>query len=83
MELPVPIPKWVQVLLRGIALLPRGFAFLSIAMLSAGAVSGWQAITLLLGSLLLVAPDGFEIISLSASVLLAIALMSLGLQILI
>jgi hypothetical protein len=71
------------VLLRGIALLPLGFAFLSIAMLSAGAVSGWQAITLLLGSLLLVAPDGFEIISLFASVLLAIALMSLGLQILI
>jgi hypothetical protein len=69
--------------LRGLVLLPLGFAFMSIAMLSAGAVPGWQAITLLFGTLLLVVPDGFEIISLSASVLLAIALMPLGLQILI
>jgi len=70
-------------LLRMLVLLPLGFALLFIAMLSAGAVSDWQAITLLLGTLLLVAPDGFEIISLFASVLLAIALMPLGLQIII
>jgi hypothetical protein len=67
-------------LLRGLVLLPLGFALLSIAMLSAGALPAWQAITLLVGTVLLVAPDGFEVISLFASVLLAIALVPLGLQ---
>jgi hypothetical protein len=70
-------------LLRGLALLPIGFALLSIAMLSAGALPVWQAITLLSGTLLLAAPDGFEIISLLASVLLAVALIPLGLQFLL
>jgi hypothetical protein len=67
-------------LLRGLVLLPLGFALLSIAMLSAGALPAWQAITLLVGTVLLVAPDGFEVISLFASFLLAIALVPLGLQ---
>jgi len=71
------------VLLRGLLLLPLGFAFLSIAMFSAGVIPGWQAITMLIGALLLFAPDGFEIISLSASVLVLIALVPLGLQILL
>jgi hypothetical protein len=52
-------------------------------MLSAGALPVWQAITLLSGTLLLAAPDGFEIISLLASVLLAVALIPLGLQFLL
>jgi hypothetical protein len=69
--------------LRALALLPIGFALLSIAMLSAGAIPPWQAITMLIGTLLLAAPDGFEIISLLASVLLAVALIPLGLQFLL
>jgi hypothetical protein len=71
------------VLLRGLALLPIGFALLSISLLSAGAISVWQAITLLFGTLLLTAPDGFEIINLLASVLIAVALIPLGLQFLL
>jgi hypothetical protein len=67
-------------LLRALVLLPLGFALLSIAMLSAGALPAWQAIALLIGTVLLVAPDGFEVISLFASVLLAIGLVPLGLQ---
>jgi hypothetical protein len=67
-------------LLRALVLLPLGFALLSIAMLSAGALPAWQAIALLVGTVLLVAPDGFEVISLFASVLLAISLVPLGLQ---
>jgi hypothetical protein len=73
---------WLGVL-RALALLPIGFALLSIAMLSAGAIPPWQAVTMLLGTLLLAAPDGFEIISLLASVLLAVALIPLGLQFLL
>ena len=69
-------------MLRGIALLPLGFVVLFIAMLSAGALSVWQAITLLIGTILLIAPDGFEIVSLLGSVLLAIGLMPFVLQLL-
>jgi hypothetical protein len=69
-------------LLRGLLLLPLGFAVLFIAMLSAGVLPVWQAVTLLIGTILLVAPDGFEIVSLLGSVLLAIGLMPFGLQLL-
>jgi hypothetical protein len=71
------------VLLRLLVLLPLGFALLSIAMFSAGVLSVWQAITLIVGTMLLLAPDGFEIVSLFASVLIAIVLMPLGLQLLL
>jgi hypothetical protein len=67
-------------LLQGLGLLPLGFAILFIAMLGAGALPVWQATTLLIGTILLVAPDGFEIISLLGSVLLAIGLMPFALQ---
>ena len=69
-------------LLRGLALLPLGFVFLFIAMFSAGTLPVWQAITLLIGTILLIAPDGFEIISLFGSVLLAIGLMPFAFQLL-
>lgn len=67
-------------LLRALALLPLGFAILFIALLSAGALPVWQAITLLIGTILLVAPDGYEVISLLGSVLLFIGLMPFALQ---
>lgn len=70
-------------LLQGIALLPIGFALLAISLLSTNAIPSWQAIILLAGTLLLAAPDGFEIISLLASVLLAVALIPYGLQFLL
>jgi hypothetical protein len=73
---------WLR-LLQALALLPIGFALLAISLLSTGAFPIWQAIILLCGTLLLAAPDGFEIISLLASVLLAVALIPYGLQFLL
>jgi hypothetical protein len=70
-------------MLRALALLPIGFALLAIAMLSAGSIPLWQAFAMLAGTLLLAAPDGYEIISLIASILLATALIPLGLQFLL
>ena len=71
------------VLLRGLALLPLGFALLAIALFSAGALPAWQAGAMLVGTLMLAAPDGFEIVSLIGAVFLAIAFVPLGLHFLV
>jgi hypothetical protein len=48
---------WMR-LLWAVLLLPLGFAILAIALLASGALPAWQGIALLVGSLLLMVPDG-------------------------
>lgn len=69
------------VLLWGIVFLPIGFAIQAIALLKTNTVPRWQSILFLIGVLLVATPDGLEIINLSASFLMAIALVPYGIQI--
>jgi hypothetical protein len=71
------------VLLWGIVFLPIGFAIQAIALLKTNAFPRWQNILFLLGVLLIATPDGLEIINLSASILMAIACVPYGIQIII
>lgn len=68
-------------LLWGILFLPIGFAILAIALLTTNTLPLWQGILFLIGVLLVAVPDGLEIINLSASILMAIALVPYGIQI--
>jgi hypothetical protein len=69
------------VLLWGIVCLPIGFAIQAMALLKTNAFPRWQSILFLIGVLLVATPDGLEIINLSASILMAIALIPYGIQI--
>ena len=69
------------VLLWGIVFLPIGFAIQAIALLKTNTIPRWQSILFLIGVLLVATPDGLEIINLSASILMAIALVPYGIQI--
>jgi len=69
------------VLLWGLLLLPIGFAIQAIALLKTKALPRWQSILFLIGVLLIGTPDGVEIINLTASILLAIAFIPYGIQI--
>jgi len=68
-------------LLWGIVLLPLGFSIQAIALLKTHTLSPWQSVLFLIGVLLVGVPDGVEIINLSASILMAIALIPYGIQI--
>ena len=68
-------------LLWGIILLPIGFAIQAIGLLAAQAIPLWQSLLFLIGVLLVSIPDGLEIINLSASIMMAIAFVPYGIQI--
>ena len=68
------------VLLWGIVFLPIGFAIQTIALLKTNAFPRWQSTSFLMGVLLVGTPDGLEIINLSASIMMAIALFPYGIQ---
>jgi hypothetical protein len=70
-------------LLWGILLLPLGFAIQAIALLKTNSFPRWQSILFLIGVLLVGTPDGLEIINLSASILMAIALVPYGIRIIV
>ena len=72
---------WMK-LLWAVLLLPLGFAILAIALLAAGVLPAWQGIALLVGSLLLMVPDGLELVSLSGCILLAVAMIPTGVELL-
>jgi len=72
--------KGWMILLWGILLLPAGFAIQAVGLLQGGALPSWQSILFLIGVLLVGTPDGMEIINLSASVLMAAALIPYGIQ---
>ena len=69
------------VLLWGIVFLPIGFAIQAIALLKTNTLPAWQSISFLIGVLLVGTPDGLEIINLSASILMAVALVPYGIRI--
>ena len=69
------------VLLWGTIFLPIGFAIQAIGLLTAHTIPGWQSLLFLIGVLLVAIPDGLEIINLSASVMMAIAFVPFGIQI--
>ena len=71
--------SWMK-LTWGIVLLPVGFAILAIGLLQVNALAPWQSILFLIGVLLVAIPDGMEIINLSASILMAIAMVPYGIQ---
>jgi hypothetical protein len=64
----------------GIVLLPVGFAILAIGLLQVNALASWQSILFLIGVLLVATPDGMEIINLSASILMAVAMIPYGIH---
>jgi hypothetical protein len=68
------------VLLWGMIFLPVGFAIQAIALLKTNSFPRWQSILFLMGALLVAIPDGLEIINLSASIMMAIALVPYGIQ---
>jgi hypothetical protein len=69
------------VLLWGILLLPVGFGIQAIALLKSQTLPRWQSILFLIGVLLVGTPDGVEIINLTAAILLAVAFVPYGIQI--
>ncbi len=72
--------KGWMVLLWGIILLPAGFAIQAVGLLQANALPRWQSTLFLIGVLLVGTPDGLEIVNLSASILMAIAMIPYGIQ---
>jgi hypothetical protein len=69
------------VLLWGIVLLPVGFGIQAIALFKNKAITRWQSLLFLVGVLLIATPDGVEIVNLTASILLTIAFVPYGIQI--
>jgi hypothetical protein len=72
--------KGWMVLLWSIVCLPIGFAIQAIALLKTHAIHRWQSILFLIGILLVGTPDGLEIVNLTASILMAVALVPYGIQ---
>ena len=72
--------KGWMILLWGILLLPAGFAIQAVGLLQVSALPPWQSILFLIGVLLVGVPDGLEIVNLSASILMATALIPYGTQ---
>jgi len=74
--------KGWMVLLWGIVLLPLGFAILATALFKTRALPRWQSALFLIGVLLVGFPDGAEIVNLTASILMAAALVPYGMRML-
>jgi len=75
--------KGWMALLWGVLLLPVGAAIQAVGLLQAGALPNWQSVLFLIGVLLVATPDGMEIINLSASILMAIAMVPYGIQLIV
>jgi hypothetical protein len=71
------------VLVWGMVFLPIGFAIQAIALLKTQAFPRGQGILFLIGVLLVGTPDGLEIINLTASILMAIASVPYGIQMMV
>jgi hypothetical protein len=69
------------VLLWGTLLLPVGFGIQAIALLKSKSLTRWQSLLLLIGVLVIGAPDGVEVVNLTAAILLTIAFVPYGIQI--
>lgn len=69
-----------MVMLWGIVLLPVGFGMQAIALFKTGSFPHGKGILFLIGVLLIGTPDGGEIVNLTASLLLTIAFVPYGIQ---
>lgn len=69
-----------MVLVWGVLLMAVGLSILAIALLRTRIIPRWQSALLLIGIRMLGGPDGFEIINLGGSLLLALALVPLGIR---
>ncbi len=69
-----------MVLIWGIVLLPIGFGLQAFALIRTQIIPRWQSVLFLIGVLLIGTPDGVEIVNLSAAILLAIAFVPYGIQ---
>jgi hypothetical protein len=69
------------VLIWGLLLLPIGFVIQTIGLLKSKSLPTWQSLLFLIGVLFIGTPDGVEIINLAASILIAIACLPYGLNI--
>jgi len=74
--------KGWMVLVWGLVLLPIGFAIQAIALLKTKAFPRWQGALFLIGVLFVGFPDGAEIVNLTASILMAVALVPYGMRML-
>jgi hypothetical protein len=72
--------KGWMILLWGLVLLPLGFAIQAAGLLQANVLPRWQSSLFLIGVLFVGTPDGMEIINLSASILMATAMIPYGIQ---
>jgi hypothetical protein len=72
--------KGWMLLLWGMLLLPAGFAIQAVGLLQVNALPRWQGALFLIGVLFVGTPDGVEIINLSASILMAIAMIPYGIH---
>jgi hypothetical protein len=70
---------WLK-LLWGIMLLPAGFAVQTVGLLQADALPHGESVLFLIGVLFVGTPDGLEILNLSASVLMAVAMVPYGIR---
>lgn len=70
--------KGWMILLWGIILLPLGFAIQAIGLLQGNTIPHWQTTLFLIGVIFVGTPDGMEIINLSASILMGIAMIPYG-----
>jgi hypothetical protein len=57
-----------------------GFAVQAVGLLQGRALPPWQSVLFLIGTLLVGTPDGLEIVNLSASVLMGVALVPYGIK---
>ena len=70
------------ILIWGLILLPIGFIVQTIGLLKAKRLAKWQCILFIIAMLFIGTPDGVEIINLTASILMAIALIPYGYKLL-
>jgi hypothetical protein len=68
------------ILMWGILLLPLGFTIQAAALLKRRVLPLRQSLPILMGAVLTAVPDGFEIIAVAASILLATGLVPIGLN---
>lgn len=67
-------------LIWGIMLLPIGFGIQAIGLLKSTALPRWQSVLFLIGVLFIGTPDGAELMNLVASLLMAVAFVPYGIQ---
>jgi len=68
------------VLIWGILLLPVGFGIQAIGLLTSNALPRWQSVLFLIGVLFIGTPDGAELVNCAASLLMALAFVPYGVQ---